>query len=205
MTEKKKTPSQLDFPAWKPTVGWFHIFKTMIESGDAAKMKGTAFLVYAVIKSHINPTKGIGFPSLETIANKAGCTVKTVKASIEKLEDLGYLRRKTIDGKPSQYSLIEKVQFDGMNETGKQVPMEAHFDYVPVAVNKAVQDIRNVMVSGALPKGSVVHIENLSINMQVLPQATEAHQYNLGDISNPELREAMRRAIQASKYNKSEE
>lgn len=202
---KKKSSSQLDFPAWKPTVGWFHIFRTMIESGDAAKMKGTAFLVYAVIKSHINPTKGIGFPSLETIANKAGCTVKTVRASIEKLEELGYLRRKTVDGKPSQYSLIEKVQFDGMDETGKQVPMQANFDYVPVAVNKAVQDIKNVMVSGALPQGSVVHIENLSINMQVLPQALEAHQYNLGDITNPEIRDAVRRAMQAQKANKLDE
>lgn len=31
---------------------WFHVFKSMIESGDAARLGGTVFLVYCVIKAH---------------------------------------------------------------------------------------------------------------------------------------------------------
>ena len=185
----------MTFPKWKPTVGWFHIFRTMIESGDASEMKGTAFLVYAVIKAHINPKDGIGFPSLATIAHKAGCSERTVSECLNKLEDFGYLRRKTRQGRSSVFTLVEKVQFDGMDDEGQMVPMEAHFDYIPMGITQAVKDIRNVMVSGVLPEGSNVIIENLSINVQVLPAATTANQFNLADVKDKGLREQLMRVM----------
>ena len=193
MTDKE--PKQQTFEKWKPTVGWFHIFRTMIESGDAAEMKGTCFLVYAVIKAHINPKDGIGFPSLATIAHKAGCSEKTVSNSLNTLEGLGYLRRKNRMGQSSAYTLVEKVHFDGMDNEGKMVPMEASFDYIPMAISRAVKDIRNVMVSGVLPEGSNVIIENLSINVQVLPAATTANQFNLADVKDKDLREQIMRVM----------
>jgi len=194
MTPKEK--NQLGFPAWKPTTGWFHIFKHMIESGDASMIKGNAFLVYAVIKSHINPQKGIAFPEMDTIAQKAGCTPKSVRTALEKLEKFGYVRCLRRDGKPNQYTLIEKVQFEGKDEDGEIQPMRATWDYVPIGVSKAVQDIKNVMISGVLPEGSSVRIENLTINMQLLPKATTANQVNLSDIKDKDLRELIKRALE---------
>jgi len=200
-----KDTSQLGFPEWKPTTGWFHIFKHMIECRDAAKMGGLCFLVYAVVKSHINPRKGITFPSLDTIAHKAGCSVKSVSNCLKKLEELGYMERTAAPGRSSTYKLIEKLHFDGLDATGETVPMEATWDYVPVGVQKAVQDIKNVMVSGVLPEGSAVHIENLSINVQVLPNASTGNQFNLTDVKDKELRELIVRALERGQKGAPEE
>ena len=44
-----KAPQQELF---KAETAWFHIFKTMIDSGDVARMGPYAVTVYLVIKSH---------------------------------------------------------------------------------------------------------------------------------------------------------
>ena len=67
------------------------------------------------------------------------------------------------------------------------------------STNAAVKDIKNVMVRGVLPEGSSVYIENLTINTQVVPNATTATQFNLTDIKSPELRERILRAMSASR------
>lgn len=177
----------------------------MIASGNAAKMGGLCFLVYAVVKSHINPRKGITFPSLDTIAHKAGCSVKSVSNCLKKLEEFGYMERTAHAGRSSTYKLIEKIHFDGLDAAGETVPMEATWDYVPVGVQKAVQDIKNVMVSGVLPEGSAVHIENLSINVQVLPRAATGNQFNLTDVKDKELRELIVRALERGQKGEPEE
>lgn len=38
--------------------GWFHIFRSMIDSGDCAKLGPYAVVVYMVIKAHTNLESG---------------------------------------------------------------------------------------------------------------------------------------------------
>lgn len=72
---------------------WFHIFKTMIDSGDAAKMGGTTFLVYSVIKAHTNYSTGRSFPAIDTIAEKAGIDGRQVIRCINKLIEMEYVTK----------------------------------------------------------------------------------------------------------------
>lgn len=53
------TPQQELF---KAETAWFHIFKTMIDNGDVARMGPYAVTVYLVIKSHTNFATGRPFP-----------------------------------------------------------------------------------------------------------------------------------------------
>jgi len=176
MTEEKK---QADFDGWEPKVHWFHVFRSMIESGDAREMGGSCFLVYAVIKARINYNSGRTFPSIETIAHDCGFNRKTVMKYLNKLEDMGYLKRIGTKHRANTYKIIEKIKFEGKDEHGELVPMDAEFDYLPKGVSAAVRDIRNVMIKGALPKGSSVRIDNLTVNIQVLPNATKAQQITI--------------------------
>jgi len=168
----------------------------MIESGDVAEMGPAAFTIYCIIKSHVNFESGRTFPSLDLIMEETGIGSKvTVVKHLKTLQNMGYLEKKNIVGKSNDYRLIEKVKFQGKNVDGDKVPMEASWDYVPVGVKQAVQDIRNVIVSGVLPSKSAVHIQNLSINVQVIPNATTANQFNLMDIKDKELRNLIKRAM----------
>ena len=51
---------------------WFHVFKSMIDSGDLARMGPYAATVYLVIKAHTNYATGRAFPAIETISEKSG-------------------------------------------------------------------------------------------------------------------------------------
>jgi len=57
---------------------WFHVFKDMIDSGDMARLDGSAIKVYLVVKSYTNFSTGRAFPALELIAEKAGLSERQV-------------------------------------------------------------------------------------------------------------------------------
>ena len=78
-----KAPQQELF---KAETAWFHIFKTMIDNGDVARMGPYAVTVYLVIKSHTNFATGRAFPALETIAEKSGVSLAQVKRELKTLE-----------------------------------------------------------------------------------------------------------------------
>ena len=65
MTMDKK---QMDL--FKAETTWFHVFVSMIENGDVAKMGPYAVTVYLVVKAYTNWKTGKAFPSIETIAEK---------------------------------------------------------------------------------------------------------------------------------------
>ena len=173
MTDENK---QADFEGWEPKIHWFHVFRSLFESGDAREMGGSCFLVYACIKARINYNTGRTFPSIETIAHDCGFNRKTVMKYLNKLEDMGYLQRIGTRQRSNTYKIIEKIKFEGKDSEGEMVQMDAEFDYLPKGVSAAVRDIRNVMIKGALPEGSTVRIDNLTVNIQVLPKATRAQQ-----------------------------
>ena len=157
-------------------------------------MGGNAFLVYAVIKSHINFETGRTFPSIDTIAHLSGCSPTSVRKHLKTLKDMGYLERRNVKGRAPIYKLREQLDFLGKDKQGNQVPMSASWDYIPMGVKKAVEDIRHVIVSGNLPEGSKVHIENLTINVQVLPEAREANQITINAVKDEGLRAMIDRA-----------
>lgn len=146
---------------FKAETSWFHVFKSMIDNGDAAKMGGTTFLVYAVIKAHTNFATGRSFPALETIAEKAGVDEKTVRRSIVELSDMGYIRKEK-KGRQNVYTLREKVELT--DQEGRPVA-EATWDYLPNMVKAAGADLRNVLMTGDLAGAKIVCIERLNVQI----------------------------------------
>jgi len=170
---------------------WFHIFKTMIDSGDAAKMGGTTFLVYSVIKAHTNFSTGRSFPALETIAEKAGISHDQATRCINKLIEMGYAT-KTKKGRNNLYTLREKVQIT--DQIGRPAA-EATWDYLPNMVKGAVADIRNVLMTGDLAGAKIVHIERLQINIGNHNVNINEMKDRMKDVSDPELLKMMQEVL----------
>ena len=173
MTDDKE---QMGFPKWEPKIYWFHLFKTMIENGDAREMGGNCFLCYCAIKARINFNTGRAFPSLETIANDCGLNRKTVLVHLKTLRKMGYVKSIRTKDRSNTYKIIEQIPIDYTDEKGEIKNTIAQFDYVPMGVARAVRDIKNVLVKGDLPNNSVVRIDNLTINLQINPSATKPQQ-----------------------------
>lgn len=85
---------------------WFHVFKSMVDN-ELAKLGPDAFAVYCVIKSHCDLVTGVAFPSVATIAGKAGISERQVMRKIKSLEAHGYISKSRTKGHNS-YRLREK-------------------------------------------------------------------------------------------------
>ena len=86
---------------------WFHVFKSMIDSGDLANISGSALKVYLVIKSHANFNTGASFPSEHTLSVKSGLSISQVKRNLVELRQLSYLLTEKI-GRKNHYVLRDR-------------------------------------------------------------------------------------------------
>lgn len=164
---------------------YFHFFNSVIDSGDLAKMSKQCSAVPAVllvVKSHINYAEGISFPSVRTIAAKAGCSQTSVIKSLKILEEEGYVECKK-DGKKNYYRAIEKFKLEDI-ETGEVE--EAKFPYVPMLVSQLRDKLLHYIqtrenIGDALQISGNQFNLNLTIN-QVNADTVET--INLGSIEN---------------------
>lgn len=157
----EKRPIQLDIPGMDAVTGWFHVFRSLVVSGDLARMGPHAFAVYAVLKSHAHHTTGQAFPGVERVAELSGVSARQVKRELQRLVALGYLaaaRR----GRSNVYTLRERVE---VLDAAGQPAAVASWDYVPASVAAAVADLRRVLVSGQLGGAQLVHIEHLHVQV----------------------------------------
>lgn len=161
--DKGKRPISLDTrgPELAADVTWFHVFRSMIEGGDVARMGPHAFTVYAVVKAHTHFSSGAAFPSVELIAEKSGVSVRQVKRELKTLQALGYLGVQKV-GRSNHYALREKVEV--MDSAGRPAAV-ATWDYLPAGVGAAVAELKNVLMSGDLGAARVVNIERLTVNV----------------------------------------
>ena len=140
----------------KPETGWFHVFRSLVESGALASMDGSTIKVYLVIKTHTNRESGIAGPlGQDVIAKKAGVHPSSVKRAIAQLEALGFLS-KSRRGKACEYRFQEKWRLH--DEDGAHAGM-ASWTYVPALVKTISNDLR----AGRVPPS--VQIERLQVNI----------------------------------------
>lgn len=168
---------------------WFHVFNALIEDGDMAKMGPYAYVTYNVIKSHTNYATGSAFPGVDEIVRKAGISKSKVLDSLKILQQMGYItiaRR----GRHNVYTLREKI---AIHDEHGQPQAVATWDYLPDAVRAAVNDLKNVLVTGNLGVAKTVHIERLVVNINNGHSQTN---FNLASaLDDPELREQVKQII----------
>lgn len=148
---------------------WFHVFKSMIDQGDVAKIGPHAFTVYAVIKAHTNYSSGLALPGIDLISEKSGVSPAQIKRELRVLEEAGYITRKRV-GRSNRYTLREKIQVT--DEHGRPQAV-ATWDYVPRGVQQAVVDLKNLLVAGDLAGTRIVHIERLNMQVNVGGENTQ--------------------------------
>jgi DNA-binding transcriptional ArsR family regulator len=178
------------FELFKAETVWFHVFRSMIESGDAAKMGGNAFLLYCVIKAHTNFSTGRAFPGIDTLIEKTGISKSQVLRELKILEDMGYITRAK-QGRNNVYTLREKV---GISDDHGRPVAAASWDYVPDGVRNAVADLKNVLMTGDLAGAKIVNIEHLTVNV-FNDNATQINMERLladMDKLDPAIREKLR-------------
>ena len=140
---------------------WFHVFKSMIDSGDLANISGSALKVYLVIKSHANFNTGASFPSEHTLSVKSGLSISQVKRNLVELRQLSYLLTEKV-GRKNHYVLREKIVLRDLFDNNVA---EASWDYIPNKVTDIVDDIKNYVHSAQQIDAKVIHIEHLQINI----------------------------------------
>lgn len=145
---------------------WFHVFRSMIDSGELARLSGSALKVYLVIKSYANYRNGGAFPAELTVAEKSGLSIAQVKRSIKELQNLEYLSISK-RGRKNHYILKEKVMV--RNATGDSAAT-ASWDYIPAEVANAVDELKSYVTSGQADSAQLINIQNLQVNInQVSP------------------------------------
>lgn len=140
---------------------WFHVFKSMIESGELANISGSAVKVYLVIKSYANYRTGEAFPAETTIAKKAGLSLSQVKRAVKELQQLTYLYISK-RGRKNHYQLIEKVLV--RNSAGDSAAAVT-WNYTPAEVTSAVDELKNYVNSGQADGAQLINIQNLQVNI----------------------------------------
>ncbi|KWC74562.1 hypothetical protein WL57_35995 [Burkholderia cepacia] len=159
MTVPNIAPSQGDL--FQAEATWFHVFRSMIEAGDIARMGPYAATVYMVVKAHTNYRTGRTFPSIDTISMKSGVSRAQVIRELKTLETFGYVT-KTRVGRHNEYRLREKVY---IADKDGQPAAVATWDYLPSSIKEATADLKNVLLSGNFAGSQIVRIERLQVNV----------------------------------------
>lgn len=147
---------------FKAETTWFHVFVSMVENGDVAKMGPYAVTVYLVVKAYTNWKTGKAFPSIDTITEKSGVSRRQVINSLAQLVENGYLD-KTKVGRKNTYTLREKVT---LKDTEGRPAACATWDYLPSTVEAARAQLKRFMLTGE-HDGKILFVENLNLNVQV--------------------------------------
>ncbi|WP_422394472.1 helix-turn-helix domain-containing protein [Nitrospirillum amazonense] len=128
-------------------------------------MKPYATVVYLVIKAHASFRDGMAFPSVQTIATKAGISRRQVVKSLHALEAAGYLSRER-RGRRNHYRVREKVEI--RNPAGMPAAV-ATWDYLPSTFMDALDQLRGILAQGVHAPEAVrlVVIKSLNMNVQI--------------------------------------
>lgn len=172
---------------------WFHLFRDMIDSGDMARLDGSTIKIYLVVKSYTNFGTGRAFPSIETIATKAGLSERQVMRGIAELESSGYVTKQKT-GRHNVYMLREKIMIN--DDSGKPQAI-ATWDYLPNGVRDSVADLKNVLVTGDFAGAKIINIQNLTVNVIPGDHNMLINNLNTAHADLSKLPKAMREAILA--------
>lgn len=182
---------------FKAQTAWFHVFKSMVDSGDVAAMGSGPTTVYLVLKAYTNFLDGRSFPSLALVAEKTGFSVRQVQRHLSVLERHGYVSKESgrASGQSNRYTLREKVVIRNSED---ELAAVATWDYLPGTVKAAVAELRNVALKGDFDGVRLINIERLQINIgQYAEQVAIQMQTELAKLPK-DVQAAVRGALEKS-------
>lgn len=177
-------------PYWNADMRYFHMLRAMVSSGDLARLSGSALKVYMAIKSNTDLRTGQACLDHSALLACTGLSLSHLKRGITELEQMGYLTRLK-SGRQVFYRIKEKIAI--ADPTGLPAG-QAHWDYVPGAMHLAMREVKEVVTREVLGDLPVVYI-TLQVNIAQDQAAVVNLQESLESIKDPELREAILRAV----------
>lgn len=162
------------------------------------------FRIYTYLLSLYNENKKCAYPSIETISNRLNISVATVKRSIKKLVELGYMiieKKKSVTGNYNTYKELKHLVKNVANTTKRVVKN---------VVNKVVNERKLVIVSDCKESGVQLEIEELnpyskehqakiSLVLKNVKNLTEKQMFLIGDMDLETLRKAIFRFKKSTK------
>jgi DNA-binding transcriptional MocR family regulator len=182
-------------PLFQAEASWFHVFRSMVDNGDVARMGPYSTTIYLVIKTYANYSTGTAFPSVDLITEKSGISKRQVIKSLSELETAGYIT-KEVRGRSNVYTLREKVEIKGPDGRPEAV---ATWDYIPKHVQAAQAELKNFLLTGSAADARIIHIARLTLNLQTGDHAT---MLNLEGVKDQQLREILSGLIQKDQEHK---
>lgn len=162
------------------------------------------FRIYTYLLSLYNENKKCAYPSIETISNRLNISVATVKRSIKKLVELGYMvieKKKGVAGNYNTYKELKHLIKNVVNTTKRVVKN---------VVNKVVNERKLVIISDCKESGIQLEIEELnpyskehqakiSLVLKNVKNLTEKQMFLIGDMDLETLRKAIFRFKKSTK------
>ncbi len=109
--EKLNTPSKISD---ERAPYYFQVENDVFDSGLAARIKSSSFVVYCYLIRRTNAQKGVSWPGIRRIATDCGVALATVVSSIEELESFGVLAVERTSGKSSHYRILTAKEFEAV-------------------------------------------------------------------------------------------
>ena len=134
------------------------------------KITSNEFRIYAYLLSLYNDNKKCSYPSLETIANKLNISLTTVKKSIKRLAELGYMKiekKKTDRGFFNTYTSFKNMIKKKINKKSSK---------------KAKDNTKPVDSNGEKPLDGQVHVDELLYSAASELQDNEVTSVDLKEI-----------------------
>lgn len=167
-------------------LSFFKVFTAAIVHGGLVKQLGpSAFTLLLVMKGNSRPSDGRIYIGINELCEQTGLSSNTIRSSIKKLLNYGYLEHKTEPGKKRHYYVFDEFQFrrlypgetesdalDQLNQAG-EVEGKVRLKYVPMRNRDDLTDIQSYLHGGPTPPTATVQLieRQLVGNQQILHQS----------------------------------
>ncbi len=156
---------QHDLDLFGADVTWFHLFRSMIQSGQIAELGTSVFAVYCVVKSHSNFQTGTSFVSVSRIGELTGLGKRAVLNCMAKLKEKNLIHVEKI-GRQNYYRINEHLP---VVDSNKNQVGTFSFEYQPTKIVQIKQELeqflrhgipQNARVTININQAEVIHIQN---------------------------------------------
>jgi hypothetical protein len=118
--------------------------RDLFESGLAARIGSSAFVVWSAIKTHADYNNGVCWPGIRKLMKDTGLASATVQNAIATLETERLLRSRRGKGQRILYVARERLDV----RLGNRVVCSIVIDYIPTRLREQLHQIRRALEAG---------------------------------------------------------
>ncbi len=165
-------------------------FKLANELITDKNITSNEFRIYTYLLSLYNADKDCAYPSLELISEKVSISIRTVKSSIKRLVELGYMtikKRKGVNGNYNEYRDFKHL----INSVKNKSEQKQEHKIKPLIVSDCKESGVQITIEEVC-EYTTEHQQKISLILKQNIELTEKQMFLVGDMDLETLREAIR-------------